>query len=89
MEKRLEKRLKKDFDQRLDKKLEYMFNSKLGKLRDDMEKWRNDFQIMIDPILKEVQTARQEREVVAYRLRDHHQRIDTLETKVFRQSQPA
>jgi len=79
----------KDLD-KIDEKINKRFDEKFAAVRDDiidavdnaLAKQRSDFLEDIDPILKEVQASREERDIVSHRISDHEDRIEKLEKAV-------
>lgn len=76
-----------DLENKIDVKMDIKLNHLKNELIDEMRQWRDDFYTKIDPLLKEIMTAREDREITTFHLGDHRKRIDKLENKVF--SHPA
>lgn len=66
----------------LDRKLDSALADQEQKFEAKIIEVKNDFYNKIDPILKEVIAAQQEREIVAHRLSDHEDRIEKVEKKL-------
>ena len=63
----------------IDNRLDLRFENQKEEIEQIMTKFRSDMFTKIDPILKEVLTAREERPIMVHRQEDHEDRIEVLE----------